>query len=153
MTLASSPVAAVETATAAATGLWGEGSQLAAVIPKIVAVLIAVSGVGSSNVTVMTGGRYLFAVSRGTFYFVARARRTHPGRSKRAGVAAAGEIPSCCSRLSRYQTPHVALWAQATWAILLLVQQLYCPPKPPCITCNAAPVGKSFDANHLAQFL
>ena len=29
----------------------------------------------------------------------------------------AGEIPRSCSRLSRYRTPHIALFAQAAWAV------------------------------------
>ena len=89
VTLATSPVAAVETATRAAEALFpAPGSLFAAVAPKIVAVLIFVSGVGSSNVTVMTGGRYLYAVAR------------------------EGELPSACARLSRFQTPH-SRWTHA----------------------------------------
>ena len=38
--------------------------MFAAAAPKIVVALVFVSGVGGSNVTVMTGGRYLYAVSR-----------------------------------------------------------------------------------------
>eukprot|EP01050_Picozoa_sp_SAG11_P005894 SAG11_NODE_433_length_9518_cov_11.247054_5_plen_557_part_00 len=92
--LATSPVAAVASATIASVALFS--SSTATVVATAVAALIFVSGVGSSNVTVMTGGRYLYAVSR------------------------SGEIPRCCSALSRYQTPYAALWAQAAWAILLL---------------------------------
>ena len=77
--LVSSPVAAVSTAEEAARLVLPAG--LAALAPATVAAFISISGVGSSNVTVMTGGRYLYAVARD------------------------GQAPYALSRLSRWQTP------------------------------------------------
>ena len=91
--LVSSPVAAVSTAAEAARLVLPTG--LAVVAPAAVAAFISISGVGSSNVTVMTGGRYLYAVARD------------------------GQAPYALSRLSRWQTPYVALWAQAAMGIAL----------------------------------
>lgn len=91
--LATTPVAAVATAEEAGRLLLPVA--LAGLAPAAVAALISISGIGSSNVTVMTGGRYLYSVARD------------------------GNAPKAMARLSRWQTPYVALWAQAACAIAL----------------------------------
>ena len=91
--LASTPVAAVSTTEEASRLVLP--TSVAVVAPAAVAALISISGVGSSNVTVMTGGRYLYAIARD------------------------GQAPHALSRLSRWQTPYVALWAQAVVGIAL----------------------------------
>lgn len=91
--LATTPVAAVSTAEEAGHLLLP--IAMAGLAPAAVAGLISISGIGSSNVTVMTGGRYLYSVARD------------------------GNAPKAMARLSRWQTPYIALWAQAVAAIAL----------------------------------
>ena len=93
LSLATTPVAAVDTAAEAGRLLLPVA--LAGVPAALVAGFISISGVGSSNVTVMTGGRAFFAVAR------------------------AGQAPAALARLSRWQTPWVALWAQGAVSIVL----------------------------------
>lgn len=91
--LISTPVAAVSTADEAARSVLPK--TVAVLAPAVVAALISISGIGSSNVTVMTGGRYLYAVARD------------------------GQAPGALAALSRWQTPYVALWVQALMGIVL----------------------------------
>eukprot|EP01051_Picozoa_sp_SAG22_P019703 SAG22_NODE_3721_length_1559_cov_1.507534_2_plen_161_part_01 len=92
--VASPAVAAEHVNTAAAALLPASAVPL---MSGAVALLVALSAVGGTNISVMAGGRYLFAMARG------------------------GEAPVVLARLSRYHTPYVALVAQSAAAIGLLL--------------------------------
>ena len=79
--LAETPLAALETISRASAGLLPV--PVTALLPSIVISLLFVSFAGTTNVTVMTGGRVLFKVAND------------------------GQAPKAFGRLSRWRTPHV----------------------------------------------
>ena len=87
------PAVAVSTAETAAQEL----GVLVVAAPVAISVLVSVSATGSTNVSIMTAGRSIYAMAR------------------------AGEAPRLFAQLSRWDTPYAALWAQSVPAIALIL--------------------------------
>ncbi len=80
------------------TNQWKESSSsLQVILPKIVAVAVALSVLGALHGSILTGGRIFYVISR------------------------EGKFPTCFAWLNTKGLPYIALIAQAIWSILLLL--------------------------------